>query len=357
MSIRSKKQFAVFIVAGAILLLLISILPGMNNIHGESIGIGTDSDPPVTSIEYSSPFLEMDGKKWINMNTTVYVNATDESGVKYVHYEIWKDADGDDIFETFIENNTVWDNDANDSDSSANISTNFVISEPCHYRVEAYSVDMFGNNEQLREQWNYSLQPKVTHWADIKKLNFGSSPAIANLFNSTSEMEVVCGSDEENNFYPEINATASGLWRCWASNGSILWAKNTETDEARSSPAICDINGDGKFEIAGGTTSGWNVEVMENNGSFLWTFPAKRYTLGTFCWHSSPALVDIVDNNPDLEGLELVIGNNPYHNVWCFDGDNSDGVDNGITLSRKPDGSSPYFPWIHGKIGVEGKDW
>jgi len=362
MGIHSKKQFAVFIVAGAILLLLISILPSMGNIHGEHIGIGIDSSPPVTSIEYSSPFLGIDGKNWINMNTTVYVNATDESGVKYLHYEIWKDADGNGTFETLVRSSTVWNNDVNDSDPSANISTNFVISSSCHHKVEAYGVDIFGNVESygdapLREQWNYSLQSHVTHWANLKKLNFGSSPAIADLFNSTPEKEIVCGSDEVNNFYPEINDTASGLWRCWAYNGSILWAKNTETDEARSSPAICDINGDGKLEIAAGTTSGWNVEVMENNGSFLWTFPAKRYILGTFCWHSSPALVDFIDNNPDLDGLELVIGNNPYHNVWCFDGDNSDGVDDGITLSRKPDGSSPYFPWSHGDIGVEGKDW
>ena len=259
-------------------------------------------------------------------------------------------------------NNTVYDGDVNDNDPSPNISVGFIIPSSCHHKIEAYSIDKAGNAESydmihLREQWHYSFQPKVTHWANLRKLNFGSSPAIANLFNSTPEKEIVCGSDEINNFYPEINDTASGLWRCWASNGSILWAKDTETDEARSSPAICDIDGDGDLEIAAGTTSGWNVEVMDENGSFLWTFPAQRYILGTFCWHSSPALVDIVDDNPNLEGLELVIGNNPYHNVWCFDGDNSDGVDDGITLSRKPDGSSSYFPWTHGDIGVEGTDW
>lgn len=52
-----------------------------------------------------------------------------------------------------------------------------------------------------------------------------------------------------------------------------------------------------------------------------------------------------------------MIGNNPYHNVWCFDGDNSDGVDDGIHLPRSFDGSSPYFPWKYGDLGVEGTDW
>lgn len=42
----------------------------------------------------------MGGERWINTNTTVYVNATDESGVDWTHYEVWKDADGDDVFET-----------------------------------------------------------------------------------------------------------------------------------------------------------------------------------------------------------------------------------------------------------------
>ncbi|MGC9309035.1 MAG: PQQ-binding-like beta-propeller repeat protein, partial [Thermoplasmatota archaeon] len=118
---------------------------------------------------------------------------------------------------------------------------------------------------------------------------------------------------------------------------------------------------DGILEIAGGTTSGWNVEVMDNNGNFLWSFPAKRYTAGSYCWHSSPALADIVNSpypeDTSLDGLELIIGNNPYHSVWCFDGDNTDEIDNGITLPRNKDGSSPLFNWYKGDLGVEGRDW
>ncbi|MEA2055060.1 MAG: FG-GAP-like repeat-containing protein, partial [Candidatus Thermoplasmatota archaeon] len=378
MGTNNKKRLIVFIVISTVILLLTSVLSSINNSHGEFFS-ETDGDttPPVTSIKYAAPFYEDERGKWINSSTEIWLNATDDySGVNYTHYGVWCDSNGDGIFEILEKNVTVYDNDLNDSDnSSGSISTYFTISNSCHHRIIFYSVDYAGNVEtsgesQLQEQWNYSYQPMVTHcWEDqsfykdqYKKMVFGSSPAIADLFNFTPEMEIVCGSDEAKNFYPEINASANGLWRCWSSNGDIVWARDTKTDEARSSPAICDIDGDGALEIAAGTTSGWEVEVMDNNGNFLWTFPTLPpggAPGGKFCWHSSPALADIVDDDPHLNGLELVIGNNPYNNLWCFDGDNSDGTDDGFTLPRDYYGRSPYFPWTkaYGSLGVEGVDW
>jgi len=100
----TKKQLMIFLTAGMTISLLVTVLPSMNNTHGEYFsGGGIDSSPPVTSIEYSSPFVWSGGNNWINTNTTVYVNATDESGVNYTHYEIWKDADGNGIFETLVD--------------------------------------------------------------------------------------------------------------------------------------------------------------------------------------------------------------------------------------------------------------
>jgi len=75
---------------------------------------------------------------------------------------------------------------------------------------------------------------------------------------------------------------------------------------------------------------------------------------GKFVWHSSPAIVDI---NESVDGLEIVIGNNPYGNIWCFDGDNSDGIDDGFTLPRDANGRSPYFPDYFYDLGEEGTDW
>ena len=76
----NKKQLIIFLAAGIALLLLITVLSSMDNTHGEYFGTGNDVTPPVTSIEYAKPFLEIGGEKWINTNTTVYINATDESG-------------------------------------------------------------------------------------------------------------------------------------------------------------------------------------------------------------------------------------------------------------------------------------
>ncbi|MDD5779013.1 MAG: PQQ-binding-like beta-propeller repeat protein, partial [Candidatus Thermoplasmatota archaeon] len=365
----AKRRLSLLVMLVVGLLLVTSSISDFGSFShgGEAVGAsgsGSDTTPPTTTIEFGHPSHSAGGRLYINTNTTVYINGTDASGINFTRYEVWRDSDGDDVFETLEDEGTVYDGDAADADISMNISIHITVSSTCSHRIAAYSVDTHGNVESyggapLREEWRYNLQPKTTHWANGGILVFGSSPAIANLNTDTPHMEVVCGSDEVNNYYPETPSPdkEGGIWRCWSANGSILWATPTETDEARSSPAICDIDGDGTLEIAGGTTSGWNVEVMDSNGSFLWSFPARRITLGSYCWHSSPALVDIVDDNPNLEGLELVIGNNPYHSVWCFDGDNSDGVDDGITLPRNADGSSPLFPWTQGDLGVEGEDW
>ncbi|MCD6108687.1 MAG: PQQ-binding-like beta-propeller repeat protein, partial [Thermoplasmata archaeon] len=203
----------------------------------------------------------------------------------------------------------------------------------------------------LVEQWNYSFQPAVTHNADGKRMRFGSSAAVADLLGNEN-LETVTGSDEVTNFYPELGKNARGIWRCFSSDGNVIWARETFTDEARSSPAIADIDSDGNPEIAAGTTSGVYVEIMDQHGNFIWTFPKIKGTFqgGAFVWHSSPALADVADGC-GLDGLEVIIGNNPYKSVWCFDGDNSDGINNGITVQDSD------FPWGHGSLGSEGTDW
>ncbi|MCD6573668.1 MAG: PQQ-binding-like beta-propeller repeat protein, partial [Thermoplasmata archaeon] len=361
-----KKGKFIFAMGFAFLMITVFFLG--NNAIENSVAV-SNSMPPHTTIEYGLPYYEDSRGKWINSSTSIYINATDSDGINYTHYEIWGDYDNDGIFETLEKAKDVFDNSIDDNDATPNISIVLNISHSCFHRIHAYSVDKLGNVEltygPLTKQWNYTFQPIVTHcWITqsayakhYKKMVFGSSPTVANLFDEIIGKEIVCGSDEVNNEYPELNYTKDGgIWRCWSTNGSIIWARATETDEARSSPAICDINNDGTPEIATGTTSGWNVEVMRYNGSFLWTFPAYRFKNGPFCWHSSPAVVDVIGGE-DLEGKEVIIGNNPYHNVWCFDGDNSDGIDDGITLPRNTDGSSPYFPWKNGDLGVEGIDW
>lgn len=62
MSSDNKKQLIIFLAAGIALSLLVTVLLSMDNTHGEYFGTGNDITPPVTSIEYAKPFLEIDGK-------------------------------------------------------------------------------------------------------------------------------------------------------------------------------------------------------------------------------------------------------------------------------------------------------
>ncbi len=188
----------------------------------------------------------------------------------------------------------------------------------------------------LIEEWKYNMQSL------FGTIYFGSSPAIANLLGG-QDLEIVTGSDEYWNYFPELGYWAAGIWRCFDSKGNLLWARDTETDESRSSPVIADINQDGYLDIVGGTTSGWNVEAMDRFGNFIWTFPWPPKPGAPFLWPSSPAAADI-DNS--ISGLEVIIGNWWLGSVWAFDGDNSDEIDDGITVTDW---------WIYG--GIEGIHW
>jgi hypothetical protein len=216
-----------------------------------------------------------------------------------------------------------------------------------------------GNSDNgiLVMQWNHTLFPRyVWGW-------FGSSAAITDLgpdvnTNGTepdANLEIVVGSDELDHWYPELGANGSGIWRTFDSQGNIEWARDTETDEARSSPVIVDFDGDGNLEIAGGTTSGWNVEVMDRFGNWIWTFPWPPDKGGPYLWHSSPAIADI---NNSVAGLELVEGyGHEYYQlgaVFAFDGNNSDGIDEGISYSLDP---SYWYNYPLGTGGTEGIDW
>ncbi|MCJ7630789.1 PQQ-binding-like beta-propeller repeat protein, partial [Candidatus Bathyarchaeota archaeon] len=97
--------------------------------------------------------------------------------------------------------------------------------------------------------------------------------------------------------------------------------------------------------IVAGTTSGWVVEAIERTGVFKWTFPSPPQRNGPFAWHSSPAIADL---DPTVSGLEVIIGNTFQGFVYALDGDNRDGVNDGITAD---------ISWYPVPGGTEGKDW
>lgn len=228
------------------------------------------------------------------------------------------------------------------------------------WRVKA--VDGAGNPSGWSEVWSFTPAGPPTMWSYIfqparNRMQFGQSVAIGDLGVNTktsepdSDLEIATGSDECGVYNPELGTNVWGTWRVLDSSGNVEWAKDTESDQANTSAAIADLDGDGSPEIIGGTTSGETVEVMDKDGNFVWTFPSPPRR-GNRMWHSSPAVADV---NPEVDGLEVIIGNRPLHTIFCFDGDNSDGVDDGISASS--------IDWrargegTHGWEGTEGTDW
>ncbi|HDN50186.1 MAG TPA: DUF11 domain-containing protein, partial [Thermoplasmatales archaeon] len=318
----------------------------------------TDTTPPVTTKGYIGPLYVENGTEWISNQTIVVLNATDDmSGAYSLHYRVYRDSNNDGDVDTLVHNVSVYDNAAGDyNPATGEITAHVLLTEECLHRIEYYSMDYDGNREEidaLVEEWRHWLRPKVTHVID--NVIFGSSPAIANI-TGDADLEIYAGSDEKDNYYPELGDFARGIWRCYNADGSLLFALDTNTDESRSSPAIADIDNDGTKELVGGTTSGWYVECMSyddvgGSGQFEWAFPAAStfpVPGGNYVWHSSPALADV---NESVDGTEVIIGNNPHNGIWCFDGDNSDGIDEGIHITPGD------FPGFLKPLGTEGIEW
>jgi len=136
-------------------------------------------------------------------------------------------------------------------------------------------------------------------------MTFCPSPGVANL-DKDLNLEIVTGTDE---WY------GNQKWYCFDASGATQWTLPTRVDESRTSVAIGDIDGDGDLEIAGGTTSGWETQVFDSAGSFVWRYSdPTRYDW----WHSTPAMCDV---NPNSSGLEVIaaeygVGGNPK--IFCF---------------------------------------
>ncbi|MGQ4892986.1 MAG: FG-GAP-like repeat-containing protein [Candidatus Njordarchaeia archaeon] len=148
------------------------------------------------------------------------------------------------------------------------------------------------NGEDGSMLWNYTTGGCVY-----------SSPALGDV-DGDGKLEVVVGSADHN------------VYVFNGEDGSILWAY-TAGNAVFSSPALGDIDGDGKLEIVIGSF-GRNVYVPSGevyvfngeNGSMLW-----NYTTGGYV-SSSPALGDV-----DGDGkLEVVVGS-ADHNVYVFNGE------------------------------------
>ena len=162
----------------------------------------------------------------------------------------------------------------------------------------AYAAE--GDKGVLTENWNYrfgSICYRMTH---------GPSPAVADLGPDVGDggpdLEIVTGNDEY-----WANSLASGEFYCFDKAGEIVWKYNTCNDEARTSPAIADVDGDGDLEIAGGSTSGNKTHLIDHNGTSLWKHYAGMYV------HASPAIADV---SPAYSGKEIISASYSSY-VYC----------------------------------------
>ncbi len=167
---------------------------------------------------------------------------------------------------------------------------NFIFSSPTIADIDPYNRGLeivFGsldgylyclkNNGDLL--WRYN----TNNWVE-------SSPAIADLDSNNPGLEVVVGSDGG-----EIYClTRDGDTQ----NGKVVWSYDTNIAIISSSPAIADINGDGKLEVIVGGSDG-NIYCLTNEGALLWAYQTG-YRI-----ESSPAIADI---DPNYPGLEIVVG-------------------------------------------------
>ena len=129
------------------------------------------------------------------------------------------------------------------------------------------------------------------------------SPPVAADINGDGNMEIIVGSRETGKLY------------ALAPDGSVMWEYNAGYEIIRV-PAIGDLDGDGVPEIVFNARNG-TMRVLDNSGSLLWEkdFWAGDPNVDPNRLYCSPALADI---NKDGK-LEVLVGSKELAKFYAFD--------------------------------------
>jgi hypothetical protein len=141
-----------------------------------------------------------------------------------------------------------------------------------------------------------SVISDLSGWPKVTGAEVNSSPAICDL-DGDGSLDVIVGSDDN-------------MVYAWDRNGNLLpgWPRETGNNVIPS-PAICDLNGDGSLDVVVGSMDR-KVYAWDRNGNLLPGWPKE--TGGEV--RSSPAICDL-----DGDGsLDVIVGSYDYK-VYAWD--------------------------------------
>ncbi|MBI4320943.1 MAG: VCBS repeat-containing protein [Chloroflexi bacterium] len=164
--------------------------------------------------------------------------------------------------------------------------------------------------------WHHDGQ-RMRGWPRFVYDSVWSSPALVDL-EGDGYLEVVVGADSHANSY--FGTVDGGALYAFRNDGTVLPGFPKYIDQIiQSSPAVADLDGDGRVEMVAGTGTfypgkGNYVTVWDNAGNVRWT----RATDGPV--FASPAVGDIDgDGRPDIvAGSQTATGGSVY--AWRSDG-------------------------------------
>jgi outer membrane protein assembly factor BamB len=172
------------------------------------------------------------------------------------------------------------------------------------------------------DHYIYALRSDASYapgWPQFAYDSVWSSPALADL-TGDGQNEVIIGIDAHEHAEPGYTSQDGGELQVFSGNGARLW-RSAQDEVLISSPAVADLDGDGRFEIAAGSgnfyccfdgtpsNEGKYFTVWNHDGSILWRANLPTQVVG------SPAIGDL---NGDGK-LEVVVGAMDGK-VYAFDG-------------------------------------
>ncbi|HXO18434.1 MAG TPA: VCBS repeat-containing protein [Thermoanaerobaculia bacterium] len=193
---------------------------------------------------------------------------------------------------------------------------------------QIYVIDNHGTSGSVRGGWPKSLP-----------LGVFSSPAVGDLLGDGGR-EIVVGSG----LNAQLDVPASVV--AFHKDGTVLWTftppgMSPVSNHTVSSPALGDLNGDGKEDVVFGS---FNQYVYALDGPSGNPLPGWPVFVRDSVW-SSPALADLDGNG----SLEVIIGSESH-----AEGSPINGVDGGALWAFRSNGTNfPGFPKYLTPIGID----